>query len=324
MSQPHVLVADWLDESEFEHDSFDRAGITWAAPGWCLPAPSHDQQHRLLLEWIAAAPRIDAVLLGGAPFDAEVIDALPPMCKLLQRMGIGLDNVDQPRARQRGIVVRNTPEYCVEEVAVHAMAMLLSLHRQLGSTQQVLLSGQWKSLTPQPLERLSTLTLGIVGLGRIGQRLAEMMRPLKTRIVCHDPVVTAPPNGIELLTLDDLLGQADLISLHLPLTPDTHHMINGRTLARMKPTAILVNVSRGGLIDSVALAEALDAGRLAGAGLDVYEPEVLPTDSPLRRCRNTIITSHTAWYSRQAILDARTLAIQNILETIKNTHQETI
>jgi D-3-phosphoglycerate dehydrogenase / 2-oxoglutarate reductase len=325
MSQPHVLIADWLDESAFDHESFARVGITWSLPAWRPPAPPLDEQHRQLLERIGAAPRIDAVLFGPAPIDAQVIDALPTTCKLLQRIGIGMDNVDERRARQRGIVVRNTPDYCVEEVAVHAMAMLLALHRQLDATQHVLRSGRWQSVPPQPLERLCTLTLGIVGLGRIGRRLAETMRPLKVRIVYHDPAATDPPDWIESLGLDDLLRRADLVSLHCPLTEENRHMIDARTLALMKPTAILVNVSRGGLIDSAALAAALDAGRLAGAGLDVYEPEVLPADSPLRHCQNTILTSHTAWYSRQAVLDAHTLAIQNVLEAItKNTREGTV
>ena len=173
-----------------------------------------------------------------------------------------------------------------------------------------------------PLERLSTLTLGIVGLGRIGRKLAEMMRQLTPRIVYHDPVVTNASGWIEPLALNELLHQADLVSLHWPITVDNRHIINAQTLALMKPTAILVNVSRGGLIDSESLATALNTGCLAGAGLDVYEPEVLPANSSLRQCRNVILTSHTAWYSRQAILDARQLAMKNILETIRTNAQE--
>jgi D-3-phosphoglycerate dehydrogenase / 2-oxoglutarate reductase len=322
MPQPHVLIADWFEDVEFACESFERAGVTWSLPAWRSPPPPRDEQHRQLLERIAAAPRIDAVLFGPAPIDAEVIDALPPTCKLLQRIGIGLDHVDQQRACDRGMVVRNTPEYCVEEVAVHAMAMLLSLHRQLYTTQQVLLSGRWRSLPPQPLECLSTLTLGIIGLGRIGRRLAEMARPLLARLAYHDPAAANPPNWIQPLALNDLLGQADMVSLHCPLTPDSRHMINAWTLALMKPTAILVNVSRGGLIDPLALAAALDASRLAGAGPDVHEPEILPDDSPLRHCQNAILTSHTAWYSRQATVDARTSAIHYTLEAIKNNTPE--
>jgi D-3-phosphoglycerate dehydrogenase len=314
MAQPHVLVADWIDDFDFERETLERAGVSLSFPDWRPPAPPREEQRRQLLARIAVAPRIDAVLFGPAPIDATVIGALPSTCKLLQRMGIGLDNVDLERAKERGIAVRNTPEYCVEEVAVHSLAMLLSLHRQLDATQQVLRSGRWISVTPRPLERLSTLTLGLVGCGRIGRKVAELTRPLVGRVVYYDPIVSNSPDWAESLAADDLLRQADLISLHCPLTPENRQMINTRTLALMKPTTILVNVSRGGLIDAEALATAIDAGRLAGAGIDVYEPEVLPDDSPLRRCQNVILTSHTAWYSRQAVLDARTSAIQNILE----------
>ena len=228
---------------------------------------------------------MNAVLFGPAPMDAEVINALPPECKLLMRMGVGLDHVDLERARQRGIVVRNTPEYCVEEVAVHAWAMLLSLHRQLGATQQVLLSGRWTSVTPRPLERLSTLTLGIVGLGRIGRKLAEMARPWVARVVYHDPAVSDPPDWAEPLVLDELFRRADLISLHCPLTPESRQMIDARTLALMKPTAILVNVAHGGLVDAAALAAALDAGRLAGAGSTFMTPKYFRTTRPCAAAR---------------------------------------
>lgn len=314
MSRPHVLVAECMEDFDAEYAVFEQAGVTLSFPEWRLPSPPREEQHRQLLARIAVAQRIDAVLFGPAPIDAEVIDALPSTCKLLQRMGIGLDNVDLQRAKERGIAVRNTPHYCVEEVAVHTMAMLLSLHRQLDATQQVLRAGRWISVTPRPLERLSTLTLGLVGFGRIGRRVAEMMRPLVGRIVYHDPIVSNSVDWAESAALDDLFRQADLISLHCPLTPESREMINARTLARMKRTAILINVSRGGLVDAEALAAALDAGGLAGAGLDVYAPEVLADDSPLRRCSNAILTSHTAWYSRQAVLDARRTSVQQILD----------
>ena len=314
MLPPHLLIAEWMEDCDFEWERLERAGITWSLPSWRPPPPPPEQQRRHLLERIGTAPRLDAVLLGNAPFNAEVIDALPATCKLLQRMGVGLENVDVERARQRGIVVRNVPDYCVEEVVVHTIAMLLSLHRQLDATQRVLHSDCWTSVTPQPLERLSTLTLGIVGMGQIGRRLAELIRPLVARIVYHDPFASETPDCAQPLTLDDLLRQADMVSLNCSLTLDNRQIINTQTLALMKPTAILVNVSRGGLVDAAALAAALDGGRLAGAGLDVYEPEVLPNDSPLRCCQNTILTSHTAWYSRQAVDEVRDCAIKNILE----------
>ena len=317
MTQPHVLVADWLmQEFDFEQESFRKAGITWSLPDWKPPPPPPKEQREQLLARIAAAPRIDAVIFQLAPLDAGVIALLPPTCKLLQRTGTGLDTVDLDAAAERGIAVRNTPEYCLEEVTVHVTALLLALHRQLDATQRLLLAGEWSDRAPEPIQRLSTLTLGIIGLGRIGRRLAERMRPLVGRVVFHDPAPVDPPDWAESVSLEQLLRQADLISLHCPLTEQTHHLINGDTLGLVKPTAILVNAARGGLVDGAALAAALDVGRLAGAGLDVYEPEIPPDDSPLRRCKNIIRTSHTAWYSEQSIPDARAAAVRNILEAL--------
>ena len=320
MTKPHVLVADWLmPDFDYERGQFERAGVTWSLPEVGHPPPPRDRQHARLLERIARAPRIDAVLFQLAPLDAGVIEALPDTCRLLQRTGIGLDTVDLDKAAQRGIAVRNTPDYCLEEVSVHAMAVLLSLHRQLGATHRRLLAGQWVDRSPEPIQRLSTLVLGVVGWGRIGRRLAEQTRRLVARVVYHDPQVTDPPEWAQCVTLEQLLVQSDLVSLHCPLTPDTRHLINARTLKLMKPAAVLVNTARGGLVDPEALAAALNEGRLAGAGLDVYEPEVLPQDSPLRACKNMILTSHTAWYSEQSIPDARAAAVRNILEALGGT-----
>jgi D-3-phosphoglycerate dehydrogenase / 2-oxoglutarate reductase len=317
MTQPHILVADWL-MADFapEEQTLRQAGISWCLPSWTPPPPPRDQQRRELLKRIKAAPRIDAVLFQLAPLDSEVIEALPNSCRLLQRLGIGLDTVDLPTAARRNIPVRNTPNYCVEEVAIHAMSMLLALHRQLVSTQEKLLAGSWSSQPPKPIDRLSGLTLGIIGLGRIGRRLAEYMAPLAGRILVHDPVVKEMPEGLVAAGLEELLRESDFISLHCPLLPETRHLINANTLRLPKPTATILNVARGGLIDAAALADALNQERLAGAGLDVYEPEVLPADSPLRTCKNVILTSHTAWYSRQSTLDARSEAVRSILQVL--------
>ena len=292
------------------------AGVIWSLPEWKPPPPRPEKQREQLLARIAAEPRIDVVLFQLAPLDAGVINRLPDTCRLLQRVGTGLDTVDLGAAAARGIAVRNTPDYCVEEVTVHTMAMLLSLHRKLDATQKRLRAGEWSDRSPGPIWRLSTLTLGVVGLGRIGRRLAHRMRPLVGRILIHDPAVVDPPGWAQSVSIEVLLREADFVALHCPLTDESHHLIDSNALRLMKPTAILINTARGGLIDAEALAVALDEGRLGGAGLDVFEPEILPDDSPLRSCRNTILTSHTAWYSEQSIPDARKAAVHNVLEVI--------
>jgi D-3-phosphoglycerate dehydrogenase / 2-oxoglutarate reductase len=313
------LVTDWYQpEFGLESEAFTAAGIGWSLPEWRPPPPPREEQVKSLLARIAALPRVDAVLFILAPLPAEVIDALPSTCRLLQRAGIGLDNVDLERARSRGITVDNTPDYAIEEVAVHALGMTLSLHRQLAATQSHLLAGNWRVQPPLPIDRLSTLTLGLVGLGRIGRRTADLARPFFARVLFHDPAVATAPPGLEAAALETVLRESDVVSLHCPLLPSTRHLINARTLALMKPTALLINASRGGLVDAPALSEAIRNGKLTGAGLDVYEPEILPADSPLRTLGDRVIlTSHTAWYSRQSTRDCRLQAIEKIIRKLK-------
>jgi len=317
MDHPHILVADWLvPDFELEAKALGSKGITWSLPASSPPPPPAEEQARQLLERIHGAERIDGVLFMLAPLTAEVINALPPTCKHLQRVGIGLDTVDIPTAAARGITIANTPDYATEEVAVHATAMILSLHRQLDATQKYLLSGGWRITSPAPITRLSALTLGLVGLGRIGNKLADFMRPIVKEILFADPAVQAAPPGLRKVELSDLLQSSDIVSLHCPLLPSTNKLINAGTIERMKKGAILINVARGGLVDADALADALKQGRLAGAGLDVYEPERLLADSPLRLLSNVILTSHTAWYSTESVVDSRTQAIEKLISAM--------
>jgi D-3-phosphoglycerate dehydrogenase / 2-oxoglutarate reductase len=317
MNRPHVLVADWLaPDFEIESKALKSNDITWSMPAWTPPPPPAEEQARQLLERVRSAERIDGVLFLLAPLTTEIIRALPPACKHLQRVGIGLDTVDIATATARGITIGNTPDYATEEVAVHAMGMILSLHRQFDATQKYLLSGNWRIVPPAPITRLSRLTLGLVGLGRIGNKLAELMRPLVKEILYSDPAVQTAPPGLRKVELNDLLASSDIVSLHTPLLPSTKGLMNAESIARMKKGAILINVARGGLIDAGALADALQHGRLAGAGLDVYEPERLPADSPLRSAPNVILTSHTAWYSVESVIDSRSQAIQKMIAAI--------
>ncbi len=309
----HVLVTDWFaPDFDIERPLLEARGISWCMAGWKPPPPPRDEQIRQLLERIRQATRIDGVLFVLAPLPAEVINALPATCRHLQRVGIGLDTIDLAAAKTRGMTVDNTPDYATEEVAVQAMGMLLSLHRQLAATQTVLLGGQWKIQPPDPIDRLSTLTLGLVGLGRIGRKFSELMKPLVKRVLFHDPVVPGS------MPLETVLRESDFISLHCPLVPETRGLINANTLQLVKPTAILINVSRGALIEPAAVAQAIHERRLAGVGVDVYEPEILTADSPLRGLGDrAILTSHTAWYSRHSVTECRTQAIQKLIARLE-------
>jgi D-3-phosphoglycerate dehydrogenase len=303
-----------MADFEIEKAFLERNAVTWSMPASL--ASSREEQIDQLLARIKQAERIDGVLFVLAPLTAAVIAALPPFCKHLQRVGMGLDTVDIEAARAKGLTISNTPDYATEEVAVHAMAMILSLHRQLDATQKYLLAGHWRITPPNPLFRLSTLSLGLVGLGRIGRKLAELMKPMVRKIYYCDPGEPSAPEGVERTSFEELLQKSDIVSLHCPLTPGTRGLMNAATIGQMKKNALLINVARGGLIDTNALSDALTHSRLAGAGLDVYEPEILPSDSPLRTLENVILTSHTAWFSRNSVIDCRTQAMEQLIAAI--------
>ena len=312
----HVLVADWLAEDlDLERRMLAESGISLAESG-VDGSSAIEAKKQTLLAAIRSTPRIDALMFCIAPIDADVIGALPAECRLLQRGGIGLDNVDMGAARHRRMMVRNTPNYCIEEVAVHTMAMLLHLHRQLGVIHQRIRDGHWSGTTLEPVQRLSTLTLGIMGFGRIGRKLGDLMTPMVHRVIYHDPVPGAAVAWADAVDLDHLLAASDLVALHLPLTGESRHIINRSTLAQMKKTAIVVNTARGALVDAEALVEALNGHRLGGAGLDVFDPEIPSPDSPLRNARRLVLTSHVAWYSEQARHNARTEAVQSVIELV--------
>jgi len=254
-------------------------------------------------EVIAACRDADALLVGWAPINQEVVAALKK-CRLAMRYGTGYDNIDVPAATAAGIAVAINADYCVDEVATHALAMILACHRQLPVLTASVRDGVWNPMAvmrPAPL--LSRQTAGILGLGRIGRKLYEMVRPLVSRVIAHDPALGAGGEklaGLEWVSFDRLLAESDYLSIHAPLNTHTHHLINAETIGRMKPGCYLVNCARGPVIDESALVDALRSNQLAGAALDVFAQEPLPAQHPLRSFPNVIITPHAAWYSTQA------------------------
>src|SRR4051794_35776126 len=253
------------------------------------------------LERIAAGARdAEALLIGYTRVDAALLGRLPNL-RIVATQSVGYDMVDLDAAAARGVWVSNVPAAATEEVAVHALAMCLSLLRGLPRLDRAVRAGRWDA-AEVTLRRPSATTLGILGLGRIGRRLADAAGAVFGRVVGHDPAVAeaAWPTGVERLALADLLAEADVLSLHVPLTAETERIIDRRALARMRPGALLVNVSRGGLVDPGALLEALDAGHIAGAGLDVLDAEPPDPADPLLRHPRTLITPHAAYYSDRA------------------------
>lgn len=236
-------------------------------------------------------------------------------CRAVVRYGVGLDNVDVDAARELGIAVGNVPEYGHEEISNHAVALLLALARKLPAFDAAVRRGGTGIPAPQSVRRLSQGTLGLVGLGRIGRRVAEKARAFGLTVVAYDPYATAG-DGVELLELDELLARADVLSLHVPLTPETRHMIGARELALLRPGALVINIGRGGLLDEDALVQALRSGHVAGAALDVTEIEPLPLESPLLDAPNLLLTPHVAWVSDVALEDLKRLTAEAALRLL--------
>lgn len=253
----------------------------------------------------------DAVITQFAPIHAEVISEMR-RAKVIVRYGIGYDTVDVKAARERGIPVCNIPDYCIDEVADHTLAFILGVTRQVVPNTLYIRDGKWGLATP--LDQLRTLrdqTVGIVGFGRIGREVAARLAPFKSRRLVFDafvPADTIRSAGCEAVTLEELLTQSDIVTLHCPSTPQTKKLLNTDALARMKRGAVVVNLARGDLIDTAALIAALQSGHLAGAAIDVCDPEPIPTDSPLRSLPNVIVASHIASASPKSVRTLRETA----------------
>ncbi|HZN24668.1 MAG TPA: C-terminal binding protein [Burkholderiales bacterium] len=255
-------------------------------------------------EFIDQAADCDALLNTYAgPITGEVM-AKMPKCKIIARYGIGVDTIDLDAATAAGIIVTNNPTYCIEEVAEHTMALLLTCARKVVFYDRLVRDGRWEVPPGKPLFRLSGSTLGLVGFGNIARQVAVRAAAFGMNVLYSDPFVkegqfNEPGKSVDLNTL---LGQADFVSIHPPLTPQTRKMIGDDALSKMKRSAWIINCARGPIVDTDALARALDAGKIAGAALDTTDPEPLPNPHPLRGRDNVVINPHVAWYSEQAMV----------------------
>ena len=273
---------------------------------------------------IKEAGDADAVVVGSIePYTKKAIEALKK-CKIISRQGIGYNNIDVVAATEQGIPVSYVPDASTAEVSDHAMALILSFSRKLISVNQAAKEGTWQSgrglgALVHPLHRLNEQTLGLIGLGRIGKAISQKAKAFGLKILVHDPYVTeatARELGIEPVDLEKLLSESDYISIHAPLTEETRHLFKLEQFRKMKPSAYIINTSRGGLIDEQALITALSKGYIAGAGLDVTDPEPPHPDNPLLKLKNTIITAHSAFYSERSAEELRQCAIQAVLDAL--------
>ena len=272
------------------------------------------------------APEAKGILTCWKPVTARVIQAAPH-CVAIGRFGIGLDNIDVAEATRQGIVVTNVPSYCVEEVSDHALALLLSLARKVTFFDRAIKSGVYDLQAGTPLFRVRGKILGIVGFGKIGTVLYHKARALGLKVIVFDPYVDRASLGgfdVELEDFSGLLGRSDFISIHVPLMPGTRGLFNATALRQMKPTAFLINTSRGPLIDGEALREALDQGIIAGAGLDVLPVEPPTPGDPLAGHPRTIVTPHAAFNSEESLVELRETAAHQMAAVLSGVRPENI
>ncbi len=252
-----------------------------------------------------------------AKITAEMIRQMT-RCRIISRFGIGVDNVDIAAATAKGIVVTKVPDYCIDEVSDHAMALLLAVVRKIPFANARAHAGRWEMPAVVPIHRLRGSTLGLVGFGRIPQLVAPKAKSFGLKVMTYDPYIPQEVTdraGVEKVEFAELVKRSDYISIHSPLMPETHHLFNAAVFAQMKPTAYLVNTARGPIVDEDALAHALDAGQLAGAALDVLSQEP-PTSSPLFGRDNVVLTPHTSFYSVESLVELQTKAADEVVRVL--------
>jgi len=261
----------------------------------------------------------DAVMTVYAPVGARAVGAFS-RCRIIARYGVGVDNIDIPAATRRGIVVVNVPDYCMYEVALHTVSLVLCLSRRiLILHHEVTVRHNWDVAAAKPVFRLKGQTLGLVGFGRIAQVVADLVKGFDLSILAFDPYVNrdvAEVRGVQLVELEDLLVRSDFVSVHAPLTAETKYLIGKSELQKMKPTAFLINTARAAIVDQKVLYQALKNGWIAGAGLDVLEEEPPKESNPLLSLDNVVITPHAASYSIQSYQEVRERATQEVVRVL--------
>ena len=264
---------------------------------------------------LKAASDSDAIATNWATISDRVIRS-SARCRIVARFGIGVDNIAVDTATELNIPVTNCPDYCVSEVSDHALGLLLSCARRIGLFHQRATRGQYNATSPLPIQRLAGQTLGLVGLGKIGRTLVPKAQALGLNVVAYTSSGQDYGTGVRMVTFEELLSGSDYISIHTPLTPRTRRMFDEHAFARMRQTAYLINTSRGGVVDHAALLAALQRNQLAGAALDVFDPEPPDLTQPLFQDDRVIVTPHAAFISEQAIQQMRTEAMQNIVAVL--------
>ncbi|OFW01171.1 MAG: hypothetical protein A3I61_07990 [Acidobacteria bacterium RIFCSPLOWO2_02_FULL_68_18] len=260
----------------------------------------------------------DAILVTYAKITGDMVRQLTK-CRVISRFGIGVDNVDIPEATKKGIVVTKVPDYCIDEVSDHTMALLLAVVRKIPFINAQVHAGTWKMPNVVPIHRLRGSVLGLVGFGRIPQLVVPKAKAFGMKVIAFDPYVARDVfarAGVDGVDFPTLVTTSDYVSIHSPLVPETRNLFNADAFRQMKRTAYLVNTARGPIVDEAALAAALDAGEIAGAALDVMVQEPPPAGSPLFGRDNVIVTPHTSFYSEESLVELQTKAAQEVVAVL--------
>jgi D-3-phosphoglycerate dehydrogenase len=308
---PLIVIVDSVFTSYKEEQQ-----VLSATP--CRVEIYNPQTERDLIDKVEHA---DAVLVNLHKINNKIIQQMKN-CKIISRYGVGVDNVDIDAATEKKIWVAHVPDYCVEETADHALALLLTCAHSIAFKDKLIREGMWNLEDRFPVARMNMCILGIIGYGKTGRSLHRKVSGLGlSRVLVCDPYVSEEEitklNGIK-VELDELLRKADFISLHVPLNDQTFHLLGNEEIGKMKSGAVVINTSRGAVIDEKALAAALENKRIMSAGLDVFEREPLPLESPLRKLSNVVLTDHTSYYSIQSRQELKMRTARNVLEVLKH------
>lgn len=304
-----------LTITDLDHESYDIEKGVCEAEGVELLFLDGDRKAGL----DPRAKGTDGIIAQYATIDAEVMDFLLPELKVIGRYGVGLDTVDLDAAAERGITVVNVPDFGTHSVSDHAVALAVSLVRNLPGLEKVARSGSADVAKAAPIRQFRNQTFGLIGFGLIGRNTAQKARGLGFNAIAYDALIEPGTivDDVSMVTLDEVLAQSDILSLHVPLLPTTKHLINDETLAKMKDGAILVNTARGGVADTAAVVRAVESGKLLGAGLDVLENEPLDAADPIASCERVIITPHAAFYSEESYAELKRRTVQNPIDVLK-------
>lgn len=312
--KPKAVITDYFFENvDIEIDILEKNDIE--------PVILQTKDEKPLIEGCRDA---DGILNQFAPMNRTIISSLE-RCKVIARYGIGYDNVDVEAASEKGIIVTNVPDYALEEVAEHAITLVVSLARKVTILNNNAKQKLWDYNLAKPIYKINGSTLGLVGFGNIARNLAWRAQGLGIRVIAYDPYIGEADMAklsVKKVELEELLPEADYVSLHIPLTSTTRHLIGKKELSLMKKSAFLINVARGPVVDEAGLIEALDNEVIAGAALDVLETEPVLPDNPLLEMDNVIITPHMAWYTEESEIKLRSTAAKDVAKVLTGQHPD--